>query len=429
MEIAGKCGGPSMSRADYGRKTLLSIAPSVLMIEACETTAAIRSMWTKGKGMDRSRKIKLIAGAIVVISVVHYLYLFPVRMSVTRELVSRAYFFPIILAALWFGLRGGLLAPAIVSVICLPYSIIAMGQHRVFFYDEILQLFLFILVGAILGILKDREQRQRTLNESLQALAALGESMASVAHEMKNILIPVRGFLRRVQENPSLDKKAASYLEIVDTESAKLDKMTQDMLAFGRFAPLQRKAVEVSEFVEEVKRVLHHEFRDSSVRLVCECECRTKVSLDAEKIRQALINLLQNALQASPEGGEVRLSVDCDGRAVKFVVEDQGVGIPSANLDRIFHPFFTTKAQGTGLGLAITQRIVREHGGRIQVKSVPGNGTRFTLAFPISEETAASAIPEKTGTQAFREAADPQVGGGDENGSIHENIEKPNPIF
>jgi signal transduction histidine kinase len=290
-------------------------------------------------------------------------------------------------------------------------------------------LFLFILVGAILGILKDREQRQRTLNESLQALAALGESMASVAHEMKNILIPVRGFLRRVQENPSLDKKAASYLEIVDTESAKLDKMTQDMLAFGRFAPLQRKAVEVSEFVEEVKRVLHHEFRDSSVRLVCECECRTKVSLDAEKIRQALINLLQNALQASPEGGEVRLSVDCDGRAVKFVVEDQGVGIPSANLDRIFHPFFTTKAQGTGLGLAITQRIVREHGGRIQVKSVPWNGTRFTLAFPISEETAASVIPEKTGTQAFREAADPQVGGGDENGSIHENIEKPNPIF
>ena len=121
--------------------------------------------------------------------------------------------------------------------------------------------------------------------------------------------------------------------------------------------------------------------------------------------------------------------MDCDGRAVKFVVEDQGVGIPSANLDRIFHPFFTTKAQGTGLGLAITQRIVREHGGRIQVKSVPGNGTRFTLAFPISEETAASVIPEKTGTQAFREAADPQVGGGDENGSIHENIEKPNPIF
>ena len=111
------------------------------------------SSWTKGKDMARSRKIKLIAGAIVVISVVHYL--FPMRMSVTRELVSRAYFFPIILAALWFGLRGGVLMPVIVSLICLPYTIIAMEQHRVFFYDEVLQLFLFILVGSIVGILPD----------------------------------------------------------------------------------------------------------------------------------------------------------------------------------------------------------------------------------------------------------------------------------
>jgi len=337
--------------------------------------------------MDRSRKIRVIVGLLVVISVVHYLYLFPVRLSVTRELVSRAYFFPIILAALWFGVRGGVLVPVIVSVICLPYSIIAKGQHRVFFYDEILQMFLFILVGVIVGILKDREQQQRTLNEKLQALAALGETMASLAHEMKNILIPIRGFLRRIRDNHSLDNKVAAYLEIVDTESAKLDKMTQDMLSFGRFPPLQRKEVEVSSLVEDVERMLHDEFRDSRVHLICRCECRTPVNLDAEKVRQGLVNLLQNALQASAKGGEVRLLADSDRRAVKFVVEDQGVGIPAANLDRIFDPFFTTKAQGTGLGLAITQRIVREHGGYIQVKSVPGNGTRFTLALPILGET------------------------------------------
>jgi len=336
--------------------------------------------------MHRSRKIKVVVGSIVAISLVHYLYLFPMRLSVTRELVSRAYFFPIILAALWFGLRGGVLVPAIVSIICFPYSIIAKGQHRVFFYDEILQMLLFVLIGVIVGILKDREQRQRTLNDRLQALAALGETMASVAHEMKNILIPIRGFLRRIRDNHSLDRKVASYLEIVDTESAKLDKMTQDMLLFGRFAPLHRKEVEVSALVENVKRMLHDEFRDSRVHLICRCECRTPVYFDAEKVRQGLVNLLQNALQASPEGKEVRLLANCDQNAVKFVVEDQGGGIPPENLERIFQPFFTTKAQGTGLGLAITHRIVREHGGNIQVKSVPGNGTRFTLAFPISGE-------------------------------------------
>jgi two-component system sensor histidine kinase PilS (NtrC family) len=178
----------------------------------------------------------------------------------------------------------------------------------------------------------------------------------------------------------------ASYLEIVDLESAKLDKMTQDMLSFGRFSPLQRKEVEVSSLVEDVKRMLHDEFRDSRVHLICRCECRMRANLDVEKVRQGLVNLLQNALQASQEGKEVRLLANCDRHAVKFVVEDQGVGIPAANLERIFHPFFTTKAQGTGLGLAITQRIVSEHGGHIEVKSVPGNGARFTLAFPILEE-------------------------------------------
>jgi signal transduction histidine kinase len=379
--------------------------------------------------MSRSRKIKLIAGAIAVISVGHYLYLFPVRMSVTRELVSRAYFFPIILAALWFGVKGGLLAPLIVSFICLPYSIIAMEQHRIYFYDEILQMFLFILVGSLLGVLKDREQRQRARNEKLEALAALGEALASVAHEMKNIVIPIRGFLRRIRENASLEGKAASYLDIVDSESAKLDKMTQDMLAFGRFAPLQRKEVEVSDLVEEVNRMLHNEFRDSGVHLICESKSRTRVSLDAEKIRQALVNLLQNALHASPEGGEVRLTADCNGHAVRFVVDDQGVGIPAENLERIFQPLFTTKPKGTGLGLPITHRIVREHGGSIQVKSVPGNGTRFTLTFPISEQTAASAIPVEAEVQKGLGISYSQVRAGEERESSPKNIEKLNPIF
>jgi len=246
---------------------------------------------------------------------------------------------------------------------------------------------------------------------------------------MKNILIPIRGFLRRIRENSSLDKKAASYLDIVDSESAKLDKMTQDMLAFGRFAPLQRKEVDVNELMEGVKRTLHNEFRGGRVQLMCNSRCRTKASLDDEKIRQALVNLLQNALHASPEGGKVRLSADCDGRAVKFVVADQGVGIPAANLERIFHPFFTTKTQGTGLGLAITQRIVKEHGGRILVKSVPGNGTQFTIVFPIIEETTASVISEKPKIQATREVADSRVAEGDEDGSFRENTEKLNPIF
>ena len=138
---------------------------------------------------------------------------------------------------------------------------------------------------------------------------------------------------------------------------------------------------------------------------------------------------LSITLHASPEAGEVRLSAACDGRSVKFVVEDQGVGIPTANLDRIFHPFFTTKAQGTGLGLAITQRIVREHGGRIQVKSVPGSGSRFSLTFPILAEAPPPVVPAEAGVPNSQEVVDSRVRGGGESGSSVGDIEKPNPIF
>jgi len=172
----------------------------------------------------------------------------------------------------------------------------------------------------------------------------------------------------------------------VDQESAKLEKMVKDMLAFGRFAPLQKEEVEVQALVEDMQQIMTEEFHDNGVRLVCGCqEGIRKVSLDREKVRQALANLLQNALQASPKGKGVRLLVRFDQGILYMVVEDEGAGIPKEHLDRIFQPFFTTKPQGTGLGLAITHQIVKDHGGNIKVESTQGNGTRFIMSFPIFE--------------------------------------------
>jgi len=110
-----------------------------------------------------------------------------------------------------------------------------------------------------------------------------------------------------------------------------------------------------------------------------------KSELRSREVRHALANLLQNALQATSKGNEVRLLVQSDQHILQMVVEDEGAGIPKEHLDRIFQPFFTTKPQGTGLGLAITHQIVKDHGGEIRVESTPGNGTRFIMSFPIFE--------------------------------------------
>lgn len=324
-------------------------------------------------------RVILVSGAVITL----LFYVTPLRRYLLQELITRFYYIPIVLGGLWFGLWGGIRVSLLITVVCTPHLLLAFGHDHALFYDEVLELILFNLVGPVVGALRDRERRQQALNQKLQALATLGETVSSVAHEMKNMLIPIRGFLRRIRENQNSEAKVTSYLEIVDQESAKLEKMVKDMLSFGRFAPLQKEEVEVRALVQDMQQIMADEFRDNGVRLLCRCQEGTKkVSLDREKVRQALANLLQNALQASPKGKEVRLLVQCDQGILQMMVEDEGAGIPKEHLDRIFQPFFTTKPQGTGLGLAITHQIVKDHGGDIRVKSTPGNGTRVFLSFP-----------------------------------------------
>jgi two-component system sensor histidine kinase HydH len=339
------------------------------------------------KRSARTTKVRVILGSTVIVSLFYYLT--PVHMSLYQELFTRLYYIPIVLGGIWFGLWGGLRVSLMVTLICVPHVFLAFRYDKALFYDEVLEIILFNLVGGVVGALRDRDLRQQALNRKLEALAAIGETVSSVAHEMKNMLIPIRGFLRRIRENQNSGAKTASYLEIVDQESAKLEKMVKDMLSFSRFAPLQKDDVEVKTLVEDLRKVMDQEFSDKGVRLVSQCqEGIRRVRLDREKIRHALANLLQNALQATPKGKEVRLLVWLDQGTLRMVVEDQGAGIPKEHLDRVFQPFFTTKPQGTGLGLAITYRIVKDHGGDIKVESTPGYGTRVSMSFPaLQEET------------------------------------------
>jgi signal transduction histidine kinase len=331
--------------------------------------------------LAKTTKVRVILACVATVSLLYYVT--PLRLCLAQELLTRFYYIPIVLGGLWFGLWGGLRVSMFVTLICIPHTFLAFGYDQALFYDEVLELFLFNLIGAVVGALRDKARRQQALNQKLQTLATLGETVSSVAHEMKNMLIPIRGFLRRIRENQNPGAKVASYLEIVDQESAKLEKMVKDMLSFGRFAPLQKEELEVRALVEDMQQIMAEEFRDNGVRLVCRCqEGIRKVSLDREKVRQALANLLHNALQASPKGKEVRLLVQTDQGILHMVVEDEGAGIPKEHLDRIFQPFFTTKPQGTGLGLAITHQIVKDHGGDIKVESTPGTGTRVSLYFP-----------------------------------------------
>ena len=331
--------------------------------------------------MKQREKIIIIVATIVLITVLHYAA--PKYFSFLHELLARFYYIPIILSGLWFGALGGLFVSLAVTLTYLPHVWMAWGGNNRLLLGKLLEVSLFNLAGPLAGMLSDRARRQREKNQELEILAALGEGAASVAHEIKNVLIPVRGFLRRIREDCPLDGRTDSYVTIVERESARLEEMTRSLLSFARQAPLTREEVDPEAFLKELQETISSDFRDRGVHLVCtQHDCRGPVLLDRERVRLAVVNVLQNALHASSEGSPVRLQFRQDREDFDVVVEDEGAGIPEEHRDHLFRPFFTTKPKGTGLGLAITMRVVKEHGGDISVESSRGKGTRVTLRFP-----------------------------------------------
>jgi len=227
-------------------------------------------------------------------------------------------------------------------------------------------------------------------------LAAIGRLAAGLAHEIRNPIGSIRGSVEvlRGSLNPQGDDRR--LMDIVLRESDRLDAIIRDFLQFSRPPHLVRVPTDVTAMLDEILLMLSNhsgvqgtESQRVEIRRVAS-EATVKADVDPAQMRQALWNLCLNAVEAMPQGGELRVGVHLiapeSGRTLlEITVEDTGVGITAAALTQVFEPFFTTKPQGTGLGLAIAHRIVEDHGGEIRVQSEPWRGTRFTISIPVSE--------------------------------------------
>jgi signal transduction histidine kinase len=226
-----------------------------------------------------------------------------------------------------------------------------------------------------------RAQRQLIQQERL---AALGELSAVVAHEVRNplgVIFNSLGSLRRLLK-PTGD--ACMLLDIVGEEADRLNRIVGDLLDFARPSTPEFRPEPLSRVVDDALAAALAQ-NPSGVRLVREADDELPlVPLDARLVRQAILNVAVNAVQAMPRGGRLRVRVRRDGDAALLELQDSGAGISEEVRHRMFEPFFTTKASGTGLGLAVVKRIVDGHGGEITVTSPPGGGTVFTVRFPLS---------------------------------------------
>jgi len=239
--------------------------------------------------------------------------------------------------------------------------------------------------------IKQMEERVRHADR----LAAIGRLAAGLAHEIRNPMGSIRGSVEVLRESLNPTGEDRRLMDIVLRESDRLDAIIRDFLQFSRPPRLVRVPTDVAGMLDEILLMLSHHGGQGGagerVRIVRDQGTATpvKAGVDPAQMRQALWNLCLNAVEAMPQGGELRVSVRATsaeaGALLEVTIRDTGVGIRADELPHVFEPFYTTKPQGTGLGLAIAHRIVKDHGGEIRVESEPGVGTVFTILIPVGE--------------------------------------------
>lgn len=222
-----------------------------------------------------------------------------------------------------------------------------------------------------------RLQEQMELKERL---TALGEMSAGIAHELRNPMAVVTGYLALLAKKQ--DEPGKKVIRDIMAEINGMNRIIGDLLTFARPTPLNRTNVDLKVLLEDcIANLVQARGKDAPVTVDLDLKA-SKLNLDEGLVRQAFSNLFQNAMEAMPGGGTLSISLRENGRETSVSIRDTGAGISQATVKKIFLPFFTTKDKGVGMGLALVHKIVTSHGGRISVESREGKGTTFRVILP-----------------------------------------------
>ncbi|MEW6659557.1 MAG: ATP-binding protein [Thermodesulfobacteriota bacterium] len=242
------------------------------------------------------------------------------------------------------------------------------------------------------GVIRDMTETKEMEDRLLQSerLAAVGHTVTHIAHEIKNPLLIIGGFARQLLKATELDDKARQKLTIITEEVARLEGMVAEMRDFVRPPAARKTPGQLAGLVTKILEFFQDNFQENHIQAHLREEGPLPpVNFDPQQIRQVLINLLKNAVEAMPRGGELTVTTRVKGPNAEVSIADTGEGMTPEVLANVFQPYYTTKGKGTGLGLAICRFIVKEqHGGDLLVESAPGQGSTFTMQLPLAEAPA-----------------------------------------
>ncbi|MCL5982745.1 MAG: ATP-binding protein [Firmicutes bacterium] len=244
----------------------------------------------------------------------------------------------------------------------------------------------------------ERLRRQILENERLhqqakhmEKLSLAGEIAAGIAHEIRNPLTVIKGYIQVLQKSSADDSYTREIYGLILEEAQRTNEIISNFLCFSRPDQPQKTMVQINELIENATTLLYGEALRKNVQLsFYPATDLPLLCLDKDQMMQVFLNLSSNALQAMPQGGSLSILTLLDKKEhqVLIYVSDTGHGIAPTNLEKIFTPFFTTREEGTGLGLSISQNIIAAHHGQIKAESIPGQGSRFTISLPLTTDGA-----------------------------------------
>jgi len=374
------------------------------------------------------RQLATVVGLALGISILHYTTV--TTLPLLHDFYRRLYYIPVGLAAVWFGVRGGLLAATLVAALYVPHILLDWHHLGRELANQFMEIAVYFGFSALIGHFAARERRYRLRCEETaekldtsyrelrrqadlileiegqlrraDRLAAVGEMAATITHEIRNPLSSIRGTVEILKEDLPGDSPKAEFFEILLKETDRLNQVVEGYLGFARpRAGNPAQLLDLGELARETAGLVRAQAAKEGVTLTTEIDEPLQVRGSHVHLKQILLNLLLNAIQASARGGEIRVRGgvragrvkgleyrDVEGRLVDVVVEDRGPGMPQAALTKIFSPFFTTKPEGTGLGLAISLRIAEAYGGTLMAENREGGGARFVLTLPAAQDDA-----------------------------------------
>ena len=323
-----------------------------------------------------------------------------------HEVLQRAYYLPIVFAALWYGSRGGLLTAGLGAILYVPHILAVWGSQPNYQFNQYWEVALFFAFGGLTGVLSDRQRKQKTelqntadrlskahaeLQKSFESLrraerlSAIGTLSAALAHEIRSPLSAMDGAIEILSRQHLSTERRSEFTEVIKREIARLNSLLYQFLEFAQPRPPLRRSTDIQALASDVCNLVSELATARQINLIRPDTEMTfpKIDTDPDQIKEVMLNLVMNACEAMPDGGSVEILLESKPDQITVAIRDQGVGVSGKDIQHIFDPFYTTKNDGTGLGLSIAHRIMEQHGGRIEVKPNPERGMTFALIFPV----------------------------------------------